>query len=94
VDAVSVNPQHLRYVHETLDPLIGATVVGVAVEPMGPHDVDAAPVLIFQCPNGQRVHLAAWRDDEGNGGGALVVTKATKPRKTNAAGVSGQKEHP
>lgn len=74
-----IDRNHLKYVHETLDPLIGATIVGCDLEAMGPHSIDAAPVLILSLPNGQRVHLSAWRDDEGNGGGALVVTKATKP---------------
>jgi hypothetical protein len=66
-----------RYWREQLLPLVGGTILqaGTHRSEIG----EEVPILRIKAASGQLATVEIWRDDEGNGPGALAITHATPP---------------
>lgn len=67
--------EYSKYWRETLLPLVGGTILQA-----GTHRSEIeeeVPILRIKAASGQLVTVEIWRDDEGNGPGALAITHAT-----------------
>jgi hypothetical protein len=69
----------VRYITDTYSPLEGATITHAYAAKM---DLGFALALLIDTKDGQRITAEVWRDDEGNGPGALAFTKVGKTPKS------------
>lgn len=69
--------EYRAFLQREFGDLVGAEILGVA--PNGMYG-EYGPLLMLRTRDNRLVHLAVWRDEEGNGPGALARTLDHRPK--------------